>query len=61
MFVKIITIYHGKYTSGPVFFVRIVLPEGRRRNTELLLCKWLAPSLPLKWFTGQKVLRQLYT
>lgn len=27
MLVKISNMYHGKYNSGPVFFVHIVLPE----------------------------------
>jgi len=27
MLVKISTMYHGKYASGPVFFVQIVRPE----------------------------------
>jgi hypothetical protein len=49
-----------KYTLGPVFFVWTVLLGGRRQNIIILSYKWLAPSLPLEHFTGQKVLQLLY-
>jgi len=31
MLVKISTMYHGKYTSGPVFIVQIVLLEKEKQ------------------------------
>ena len=60
MLVKISTLYHGKYTSEPIFFVRIVLPEKVKHGNYSCASDSLL-AFRLNWFIYQKVLQQLYS